>query len=87
MQFITDGHLKYIYYPGPGEEQLFDLDADPDEMYNLIDDPEYADAVQRQRDRLISELDGRPERFVRDGVLVPLGGPTRPYLPELERES
>lgn len=87
MQFITDGHLKYIYYPGPGEEQLFDLDADPDEMHNLIDDPEYANAVQRQRERLINELDGRPERFVRDGVLVPLSGPTRPYLPELERKS
>lgn len=86
-QFITDGHLKYIYYPGPGEEQLFDLDIDPDEMYNVINDPEYTKIAQCQRDRLIGELEGRPEEFVRDGVLVPLGGATPPFLPKFERKE
>ena len=85
MQFITDGREKYIYYPGTGEEQFFDVDADPDEMTDLVDEPDYADRVQRDRERLINELDGRPEGFVRDGGLATLGGPTPSYLPEYER--
>lgn len=48
---IKHGDLKYCYY-GEGEpELLFDLDRDPDETTNYIDDPEYADAVERFRDR------------------------------------
>ena len=56
-------------------------------MRNLIDDPEYGDVARIQRDRLISELDGRPEGFVSDGVLMPLGGPTPSFLPEFQRRA
>ena len=85
MQFITDGKEKYIYYPGRGEEQFFDLVNDPVEMNNLIDDPSYAVRVEVNRARLIGELEGRPENFVVDGELQKLDGPTPPFLPEYER--
>ena len=87
MQYITDGKEKYIYYPGTGEEQFFDLVNDPGEMTNLIDDPAYDDRVRRDRARLLSELDGRPEGFVANGELVTLGGPTLSFLPEYERRD
>jgi hypothetical protein len=32
-------------------EVLFDLATDPEEMENRIDDPAYADAIQRLRQR------------------------------------
>jgi hypothetical protein len=84
MQFITDGHEKYVYYPGTGIEQFFDLRNDPTEMVNQIDNPNYQDAVERDRGRLIDELEGRPEGFVLNGELTPVGGPTPPYLPGFE---
>jgi len=43
--------LKYQYYGPQMQEVLFDLQANPDETINLIDDPEYAAAVQSFRRR------------------------------------
>jgi len=87
MQFITDGKDKYIFYPGTGEEQFFDLVNDPVEMTNLVNDPAYADRVQQGRTRLITELEGRPENFVVNGQLATLGGPTPSFLPEYKRQE
>jgi arylsulfatase len=87
MQYITDGKEKYIYYPGRGEEQFFDLVNDPVEMTNLADDPVYADRVALGRSRLISELEGRPEGFVVNGKLAKLDGPTPSFLPGYERDA
>ncbi|MFN3147333.1 MAG: arylsulfatase [Paracoccaceae bacterium] len=85
VQFITDGREKYVWYPGPGIEQFFDLVADPQEMTNLADDPVHAARVALFRDRLIATLDGRPEGFVRDGRLQVLGGDTQMFLPGFNR--
>jgi len=87
MQFITDGKDKYIFYPGTGEEQFFDLVNDPVEMTNLVNDPAYADRVQQGRTRLITELESRPENFVVNGQLATLGGPTPSFLPEYKRQE
>ena len=87
MQFITNGSHKYIYYPGTGEEQFFDLQTDPDEMSNLINDPSYEDALNAYRTHLVNELEGRAEGFVADGVLAPVGGPTPSYLPDYKRQE
>ena len=48
---IKRDQLKYQYYPDM-PEVLFDLDANPDETINFIDDPAYADAVAAFRARL-----------------------------------
>jgi choline-sulfatase len=44
--------LKYCFYGDEGPEVLFDLATDPDENTNVIDDPQYASAVENFRKRL-----------------------------------
>ena len=69
--WVTDGHAKYMWFSGDGMEQFFDLDADPHEERNLIDDPDRSGDVHLWRGRLIDALEGREEGFVSDGTLVP----------------
>lgn len=38
MRSVTDGRWKLIRYPLIDHEQLFDLEQDPDELVNLVDD-------------------------------------------------
>lgn len=82
LQWLTDGREKYVWMSGTGAEQLFDLAEDPDELHNLAADPPSADRLRHWRDRLTTELAGRPERFVTNGVLTP-GRPVDPVLPGL----
>ncbi len=50
---IRMGNLKYVkrLYE---QDELYDLDRDPFETENRIDDPEYADAVRALRDRMLT---------------------------------
>ncbi len=85
QQYVTDGRRKYVWLPGRGQEQFFDLEADPREMHDLGADPARADEVALWRGRLVGELTGRPEGFVVDGRLVKLDGQTPPCLPGYEQ--
>ena len=50
---VKQDHLKYFRFHGRDwPEQLFDLDADPEENRNLIDDPACAADLQRLHTRL-----------------------------------
>ena len=69
-QWVTDGHEKLIWYTHAGQEQFFDLDTDPREMHNAIDDADVSQRAAVWRQRLIDELTGRPEGYVQDGRLV-----------------
>ncbi len=71
LQWLTDGHEKYVWLSGTGQEQLFDLEADPQETTDLGRQPEHADRVTRWRELLIKELAGRPEGYVEAERLVP----------------
>ena len=86
MQYLTDGKKKYIWYPGSGTEQYFDLEADPKEMTNFAEKSEYQDDIKYWRDILRRELDGRPEGFTDGKTLKILGKPTPEYLPGFEQE-
>lgn len=83
QQWVTDGHRKFLWWSGSGVEQFFDLDVDPGEVDNLVDDPTRADEVDDWRQRLISYLADREEGFVRDGKLV-AGRPVRYVAPWVE---
>lgn len=76
MQYLTDGRMKYIWFPALCKEQLFDLSSDPYEQHDLRCDPAHANTVALWRSHLIRELEGRPEGFVAQGDLVQLDGPT-----------
>ncbi len=48
---IKRDHLKYQHYGTDASEVLFDLKNDPEENINVVNDPDYADAVQQFRKR------------------------------------
>ncbi len=72
MQYVTDGRRKFIWLPRIDIEQFFDLEDDPGETHNLIDDPSHVEEVEKWRGFLTSELQSRNCGWVKNG---------RPYCP------
>ncbi|TYP74835.1 arylsulfatase [Paenibacillus methanolicus] len=70
QHYLTDGRQKYIWFSQTGEEQLFDLENDPQELRNAAGEAAYAASVAAWRERLVRELDGREEGYVEAGGLV-----------------
>ncbi len=87
MQYVTDGRQKYIWYPGTGAEQYFDLEHDPREMVNRVDHPACEAAVAVWRQRLVERLAGRPEGFTDGTRLCPIGRASPFVRPGLERQG
>jgi arylsulfatase A-like enzyme len=79
LQWLTDGHEKYVWFSGTGTEQLFDLDTDPHETCDLARESRNVERLAEWRQRLLAELTGREEGFVENGRLVP-GKPVKPCL-------
>ena len=77
FQALTDGHMKYIWRPLDGSEQLFDLDKDPREEVDLAKNALRQQELKLWRDKLIKTLNGRPEGFSSGQELVA----GRPYPP------
>jgi arylsulfatase len=76
MQYVTDGRRKFVWFPRTGEEQFFDLEADPGECRNVAGEPAYRSAVAEWRGRLVAELAARNRGWVVDGRLTcPSGSP------------
>ena len=56
---LRGDRFKYIYYHGVWDRQeLFDLQTDPQERFNLVDLPAYQDTMQAMRTRLWDRLQG-----------------------------
>lgn len=79
VQWMTDGHEKYIWWSGDGREQLFDLDADPDELSDLALEDNTEEALGYWRKLLIEELAGREDGFS-DGETLIVGQKPMPTL-------
>lgn len=69
-QYLLKDTYKYIWYTQTGVEHFFDLEKDPKEMKNLIEDTRYAEKIKELKTDLISKLENRPEGFVKNGKLV-----------------
>jgi arylsulfatase len=82
MQYMTDGNFKYIWYPGSGEEQLFDLANDPKELINLSADGGNQTILSFWQSKMVNILMNRPEGFVTNSMLQKLSGPSTDILPE-----
>lgn len=61
--FIVTTKDKYIWYSQTGVEQYFDLEHDPQELHNMINDVQAQERVEYLRKRLIKELQGREEGY------------------------
>jgi arylsulfatase A-like enzyme len=57
------GDFKYVWNPLTGDELFFDLESDPNELTNLVQNPDYHAQLERHRDALTDRLAGRPEGF------------------------
>jgi arylsulfatase A-like enzyme len=51
-QCVRTERYKLIYFPEAGRYELFDLQADPNEMKNLAGHPEYAERLRKMQKRL-----------------------------------
>ena len=71
LQWVTDGKRKFLWASERGIEQFFDLEQDPHEIHDLIEDSERKDEINRWRQVLIDYLTDREEGFVQEGALVP----------------
>jgi arylsulfatase A-like enzyme len=69
MQFVTDGRRKFIWLPRLDLEQFFDLEKDPGETRNLINDPAYEQEINTWRGYLIREFEKRDCGWVENGKL------------------
>ena len=67
MQYVTDGHRKFIWLPRIAVEQFFNLDEDPGECRNLIDEQAYEKEIATWKGYLVSELEKRACGWVKDG--------------------
>lgn len=61
--YIVTEKDKYIWFSQTGEEQYFDLEKDPKELHNAINDDEYKDRIEYLRKLLIKELEDREEGY------------------------
>ena len=69
MQFVTNGKRKYIWLPRIDIHQFFDLESDPGERHNLIDDIGRQDEIATWRQYMVDELAARNCGWVVDGKL------------------
>ncbi len=80
MHYLVDGHVKYIWYSQTGQEQLFNLDEDPNELRDLTRSEQGEPLVAPWRQRLVHLLRQRPEGFS-DGQQLIVGRPHDNLVP------
>ncbi|RKX34016.1 MAG: arylsulfatase [Verrucomicrobia bacterium] len=70
QRMVRADHFKIIWYPTGNRLQLFDLEADPEELHDLSEDPRHADTRERLTRLLIRNLYGTDLDWVQDGRLI-----------------
>ena len=66
---LTDGKIKYVWFFHTGQEQLFDLTKDPQELRDLSTVSRYRKQLAAMRQEMVSYLSERGEEWVKDGQL------------------
>lgn len=67
---LMDQRFKYIYFVHTGQQQLFDLQQDPNELQDLAGQPRHATLVKEWREKMRVHLQVRGEPWVRNGDLA-----------------
>ena len=79
FQMILTKNDKFIWFSETGQEQYFDLAADPTESHDAIRDPAYQPRIVELRRMLIAELNGCEEGYS-DGTRLFAGHEPRKLL-------
>jgi arylsulfatase A-like enzyme len=87
QQWLVTPTRKYIWHPGTGVEQYFDLENDPLEMHEVSGEARFAEEIEHWRGLLIKRLEGRPEGFSDGKELQVVGGDTPFCLPGYEQQD
>ncbi|MBT5872153.1 MAG: sulfatase-like hydrolase/transferase [Candidatus Latescibacteria bacterium] len=82
-RMMHDGRYKLIYYPVGNRVHLFDLVDDPAERYDLSGSREHNEIRGRLSRKLMDQLYGGDEAWIKDGMLA--GLPDQDYLPTPNR--
>ncbi len=69
-RMITDGRVKYVWNLTDVDE-LYDLDKDPGELFNRVDDPAFAQVLPVLRKLLYDDLCAHGDPFVRGDWVAP----------------
>lgn len=85
MHYLTDGKIKYIWFPRLNSEQLFDLETDPGECFDLAQQPEARQLLLQWRQRLIDILAKRDAGLTDESGLVSQAGKPPIVSPHYER--
>ena len=67
---LTDGKYKYIYFTLTGEEQLFNLQNDPYELNNILDDQSGSRIHKKWYKMMVEHLNIRGSDWVLDKKLA-----------------
>ena len=78
-RMIRQGRFKLIYYAVGNVRQLFDVEADPNELHDLSAAPQHAATLGELTAKLIAELYGGDEEWAEGNALV--GKPNREFRP------
>ena len=80
---LTDGNWKYIFHALDGEEQLFHIAADREELLDLAGDAAHSAELRKWRNRLVTHFEERGEPFLKGGKLAlrPKSQMTSPLFP------
>lgn len=81
--WIVSSYDKFIWHAQTGTEQYFQLQEDPHELQDEIDNPRFRERISLLREHLIQVLKDRPEGFS-DGKSLIKGQNYPPYIPETE---
>lgn len=67
---LTDGKTKYVWWYNRGEESLFDLTKDREEIVDLSTTDRRAKDLELWRSKMVEILEERGDEWVKDGELV-----------------
>lgn len=85
--WATDGRWKYVWFSDLNREQLFDLDDDPTELFDLASVAAHNNTVEVWRARLIEHLAGRGDGHSDGNQLIPNQRPLAVLPDVMERWS
>jgi arylsulfatase len=71
MHYLTDGKMKYVWYPYGNREQLFDLSTDPGECTDVSATSGHSQILGEWRSRLIDILQRRNDPLTDGKRLLP----------------